>query len=155
MLIFKYQTSSVQKGPHDSNPIFEIIVTDAEKNNTTTTFHGKKYQHTLPKEDLAEIKEIIKDTPKLFDIPDNLEPNDAPNKLEYSFTFSDGERINSFSGFNILNYGRKPRKNATLALRTARTIKDKVLLKHDIRTMIPNRLQNWPKYRIHTSEIKI
>ena len=155
MLIFKYQISPAQITPPGNGPIFEIIVTDAEKNNTTTTFHDKKYQHTLPKEDLEKIKEIIKNTPELFDIPESLEPNDVLDGSEYSFTFSDGEKTNSFSGFNILDYGRKPRKNATLALRTARTIKDKVLFRHDIRTMIPNRLQHWPKYRPSTDNIKI
>ena len=84
----------------------------------------------------------------VFDIPEELEPNESlGGDTIYGFTFCDGERTNSFYGKDILDYGRQPRKNATLALRTAREIKEKVLDPNHIRTMISSRLQHWPKYR--------
>ena len=139
----------------NQNPIFDITITDNSENNTETTFYGKKYKHTLPKEAIIRIQKIIQDTPAIFKIPKTLEPNNVLDGDEYFFIFSDGQKSNSFSGFNILNYGRKPRKNATLALRTARRIKEEVLLDHHIRTMLPSRLQNWPKPKHQMSKIQI
>ena len=85
---------------------------------------------------------------------EELEPNDFDDYgVIYYFVFSDGERTNRFSGQNILDYGRSPRKNATLALRTAREIKEKVLDPNHIRTMISSRLQHWEKYRNYSHEV--
>ena len=39
--------------------------------------------------------------------------------------------------------------------RVARTIKEKVLDLNGVRTMIPTRLQHWPKYRKPSNNIKI
>ena len=111
-------------------------------------FVAKKYKHTLATKDIKHIIKIIKAAPELFDIPKELEPNDSlGGGTIYGFTFCDGERTNSFYGKDILDYGRRPRKNATLALRTAREIKEKVLEPNNIRTIISSRLQHWPKYR--------
>ena len=104
---------------------------------------------------MKRIIKIINDNPEIFDIPKDLEPNDVLDGDEYSFKFSNGVKSNTFSGFNILEYGRRSRKNATLALRVARRIKEEVLSDYKIRTMIPSRLQNWPRYRKVSSVIKI
>ena len=148
MLIFSYHITSLTIGPANHDKIFRIVITDDEKDNTITWFHGKKYKHTLEPKDIKHVIKIIKDAPELFDIPEELEPNESfDGGTFYGFTFSDGERTNSFGGKDILDYGRQPRKNATLALRTAREIKEKVLDPNHIRTMISSRLQHWPKYR--------
>ncbi len=134
--------------------IFRIDITDDEADNVTTWFRSKKYKHTLESKDIKHIIKIIKDAPGLFDIPKKLEPNDFDDYgMIYYFVFSDGERTNRFSGQNILDYGRSPRKNATLALRTAREIKEKVLDPNHIRSMISSRLQHWEKYRNYSHEV--
>ena len=134
--------------PANHDKIFRIVITDDEKDNTITWFYDKKYKHTLEPKDIKRIIKIIKDAPELFDIPEELEPNESfDGGTFYGFTFCDGERTNSFGGKDILDYGHLPRKNATLALRTAREVKEKVLEPNNIRTMIPSRLQHWPKYR--------
>ena len=148
MLIFSYHITSLMIGPAKDDKIFRIVITDDEKDNVTTWFRGKKYKHTLATKDIKHIIKIIKAAPGLFDIPKELEPNDSlGGGTIYGFTFCDGKRTNSFYGKDILDYGRRPRKNATLALRTAREIKEKVLEPNHIRTMISSRLQHWPKYR--------
>ena len=148
MLIFSYHITSLMIGPKNNDKIFRIVITDDEKDNTTTWFHGKKYKHTLEPKDIKRIIKIIKDTPELFDIPEELEPNESfDGGILYGFTFCDGKRTNSFGGKDILDYGRLPRKNATLALRTAREIKEKVLGPNHIRMMISSRLQHWKKYQ--------
>lgn len=147
MLIFSYRLVSIDYLLANEK-IFCIDITDDETDNVITWFCGKKYKHTLELKDIKHIIKIIKDAPGLFDISKELEPNDFDDYgMIYYFVFSDGERTNSFSGQNILDYGRLPRKNATLALRTAREIKEKVLDPNHIRTMISSRLQHWPKYR--------
>ena len=153
MIIFRYCTSPAYLEPGNDGPIFEITVTDEQKDNVKTFFRGKPYTHTIPKDAIEKIKSIIKKNPELLEIKD-LEPTATLDGIEYEFTFSDGKKSASFSGFNILDYGSQPRKNATLALRTARTIKDQVLLNYHIKTMIPNRLQHWPKTR-YIPKIKI
>ena len=154
MLIFSYHITSLMIGPANHDRIFRIDITDDKKDNTITWFHGKKYKHTLEPKDIKRIIKIIKDTPELFDIPEELEPNESfDGGTFYGFTFSDGERTNSFSGQNTLDYGRSPRKDATLALRTAREIKEKVLDPNHIRTMISSRLQHWEKYRNYSHEV--
>lgn len=136
--------------------IFRIDITDDETDNIITWFHGKKYIHTLEPKDIKRTIKIIKDASGLFDIPKILEPNDFDDYgMIYYFVFSDGERTNRFSGQNILDYGRLPRKNATLALRTAREIKEKVLDPNHIRSMISSRLQHWPKYRKESDFIPV
>ena len=147
MIIFSYHITARMIGPANDDKIFRIVITDDEKDNTITWFHGKKYKHTLEPNDIKRIIKIIKDAPELFDIPEELEPNKYCSGTFYGFTFCDGKRTNSFGGKDILDYGRQPRKNATLALRTAREIKEKVLELNHIRTMISSRLQHWPKYR--------
>ena len=154
MLIFSYHITSLTIGPANHDKIFRIVITDDEKDNVTTWFRGKKYKHTLATKDIKHIIKIIKVAPGLFDIPKELEPNDSlGGGTIYGFTFCDGERTNSFVGQNILDYGRSPRKNATLALRTAREIKEKVLEPNNIRTMISSRLQHWEKYRNYSHEV--
>ena len=155
MIIFEYKVSPAWLFPDALESIFRIVVTDGKEDNVTTWFHDKKYLHTIPTSEINKIKSIIKEHPELFHIPEYLEPNTVLDGEEYSFIFSDGKNTNSFSGFNILDYGRSPRKNATLALKTARTIKEKVLDLNGIRTMIPTRLQHWPKYRKPSNNIKI
>ncbi len=155
MVIFEYKVSPAQLFPDALESIFRIVVTDGKEDNVTTWFRDKKYLHTIPTSEINKIKSIIKEHPELFHIPEYLEPNTVLDGEEYSFIFSDGKNTNSFSGFNILDYGRSPRKNATLALKTARTIKEKVLDLNGIRTMIPTRLQHWPKYRKPSNNIKI
>ena len=155
MTIFEYRISPAWLSPDAPESIFRITVTSDKENNVTTWFHDKKYSHTIPTSEIDKIKDIIKNNPELFNIPEYLEPNTVLDGKEYSFIFSDGKNTNSFSGFNILDYGRSPRKNATLALRVARTIKEKVLDLNGIRTMIPSRLQHWPKYRKPSNIIKI
>lgn len=147
MTIFEYKVSPAWLSPDAPESIFRITVTSDKENNVTTWFHDKKYLHTIPASEISKIKDIIKEHSELFRIPEYLEPNTVLDGEEYSFIFSDGKRTNSFSGFNILDYGRSPRENATLALRVAREIKEKVLDPNSIKTMIPTRLQHWPKYR--------
>ncbi len=142
MIIFEYIVSPAWLSPTAPEYLFRITVTDDKKENVTTWFNDKKYLHTIPIDKIEIIKNIIMSNPELFNIPEHLEPNGILDGEEYSFTFSDGKNTNSFSGFNILDYGRIPRKNATLALRVARTIKEKVLDLNGVRTMIPNRLQH-------------
>ena len=155
MTIFEYRISPAWLSPDAPESIFRITVTSDKENNVITWFHDKKYLHTIPTSEINKIKSIIKEHSELFRIPGCLEPNTVLDSEEYSFIFSDGKNTNSFSGFNILDYGRSPRKNATLALRVARTIKEKVLDLNGIRTMIPSRLQHWPKYRKPSNNIKI
>ena len=153
MLIFSYRMVSIDYLLANEK-IFRIDITDAEKDNTITWFRGKKYKHTLEPKEIKRIIKIIKGAPGLFDIKKKLEPNDFDDYgVIYYFVFSDGEHTNRFSGQNILDYGRLPRKNATLALRTAREIKEKVLEPNGIRTMISSRLQHWPKYRLESDLI--
>lgn len=148
MPIFSYFIISLTIGPENDNEIFRIVITDDKNDNTITWFHGKEYRHTLGPKDIKHVIKIIKDAPGLFNIPGELEPNESfDGGTIYGFTFSDGKRTNSFSGKDILDYGRLPRKNATLALRTAREIKEKVLDPNHIRTMISSRLQHWEKYQ--------
>lgn len=156
MLIFSYHITVLMIEPAGNDKIFRIVITDDEKDNVTTWFRGKKYKHTLAPKDIKHIIKIIKAAPGLFDIPKELEPNDSlGGGTIYGFTFCDGKRTNSFYGKDILDYGRRPRKNATLALRTAREIKEKVLEPNNIRTMIPSRLQHWPKYRKESDFIPV
>ena len=155
MTIFEYRISPAWLSPDAPESIFRITVTSDKENNVITWFHDKKYLHTIPTSEINKIKNIIKEHSELFRIPEYLEPNTVLDGEEYSFIFSDGKNTNSFSGSNILDYGRSPRKNATLALRVARTIKEKVLDLNGIRTMIPSRLQHWPKYRKPSNIIKI
>ena len=140
MILFEYKVSPAWLSPSAPESIFRIIITDDNEDNVITWFHDKKYSHTIPTSEIDKIKDIIKNHPELFNIPKYLEPN----------TVLDGE-----AGSNILDYGRSPRKNATLAIRVARTIKEKVLDLNGIRTMIPSRLQHWPKYRKPSNIIKI
>ena len=151
MTIFEYKVSS----PEALEFIFCIRITDDAENNVTTWFRDKKYLHTIPASEVNKIKNIIKASPELFNIPEHLEPNAVLDGEKYSFIFSDGKNAISFSGFNILDYGRSPRKNATLALRVAREIKEAVLDLNHIRTMIPTRLQHWPKGRKSSGVVKI
>lgn len=155
MIIFEYKVSPVRLSPDAPESIFRITVASDEENNVITWFHDKKYLHTIPASEINKIKSIIKEHSELFHIPEYLEPNTVLDGEEYSFIFSDGKNTNSFSGYNILDYGRSPRKNATLALRVARTIKEKVLDPSGVRTMIPTRLQHWPKYKKPSNNIKI
>jgi hypothetical protein len=155
MIIFEYKVSPAWLSPGAPESIFRITVTSDKENNVITWFHDKKYLHTIPTSEINKIKSIIKEHSELFRIPGCLEPNTVLDGEEYSFIFSDGKNTNSFSGFNILDYGRSPRKNATLALRVARTIKEKVLDPSGVRTMIPTRLQHWPKYRKPSNIVKI
>lgn len=146
MIIFRYRITDAMICPDTSNPIFDITITDDKKDNIKTTFDNKHYTRTLPKDAIEKIKSIIKKNPELLEIKE-LEPNHQVLDGDiYEFIFSDGQKSASFNGCNILDYGRQPRKNATLALRTARTIKDQVLLDYHIKTMIENRLQHWPKH---------
>lgn len=140
MVIFEYKVSPAWLSPEAPEYIFRITVTNDKEDNIITWFYDKKYLHTIPISEINKIKNIIKERPELLHIPEYLEPNTVLDGEEYSFTFSDGKSTNSFSGFNILDYGRSPCKNATLALRIARTIKEKVLDLNGIRTMIPTRL---------------
>ena len=154
MLIFSYHITVLMIAPAGNDRIFRIDITNDEKDNVITWFHGKEYRHTLEPKDIKHVIKIIKDAPGLFNIPGELEPNESfDGGTIYGFTFSDGKRTNSFSGKNILDYGRLPRKNATLALRTAREIKEKVLDPNHIRTMISSRLQHWEKYRNYSHEV--
>ena len=155
MIIFEYKVSPAQLSPNAPESIFRITVTSDKGNNVITWFQDKKYLHTVPASEVNKIKNIIKASPELFKIPEHLEPNAVLDGEKYSFIFSDGKNTNSFSGFNILDYGRKPRKNATLALRVAREIKEAVLDLNHIRTMIPARLQHWPKGRKSSGVVKI
>ena len=156
MLIFSYHITVLMIAPAGNDKIFRIVITDDEKDNVTTWFRDKKYKHTLAPKDIKHIIKIIKAAPGLFDIPEELEPNDSlGGSTIYGFTFCDGRRTNSFYGKDILDYGRRPRKNATLALRTAREIKEKVLESNNIRTMISSRLQHWPKYRKESDFIPV
>ena len=154
MLIFSYHITDRLIEPAKDDRIFRIDITDDETDNVITWFRGKKYKHTLESKDIKRTIKIIKDAPGLFNIPKELEPNDSlGGGTIYGFTFCDGERTNSFYGKDILDYGRRPRKNATLALRTAREIKEKVLEPNNIRTMISSRLQHWEKYRNYSHEV--
>ena len=155
MIIFEYKVSPARLSPDVPESIFRITVTSDKENNVITWFHDKKHLHTIPASEINKIKSIIKEHSELFRIPEYLEPNTVLDGEEYSFIFSDGKNTNSFSGFNILDYDRSPHKNATLALRVARTIKEKVLDLNGVRTMIPTRLQHWPKYRKPSNVIKI
>ena len=156
MLIFSYFIVVLMIAPAGNDKIFRIVITDDEKDNVTTWFRGKKYKHTLAPKDIKHIIKIIKAAPGLFDIPEELELNESlGGGTIYGFTFSDSKRTNSFSGKDILDYGRLPRKNATLALRTAREIKEKILDPNHIRTMISSRLQHWPKYRKESDFIPV
>ena len=156
MLIFSYFIVVLMIAPAGNDKIFRIVITDDEKDNVTTWFRGKKYKHTLEPKDIKHIIKIIKASPGLYDIPEELERNESlGGGTIYGFTFCDGKRTNSFYGKDILDYGRQQRKNATLALRTAREIKEKVLEPNNIRTMISSRLQHWPKYRKESDFIPV
>ena len=153
MVIFEYKLSPAW-GVIDEE-IFCVTMTDDLKNNVTTRFRGKKYTYTISQDDIEFTKRIIQKMPVVFEIPKLLEPNDVLDGEIYSFVFSDGERSVAFEGFNILDYGRKPRKNATMVLRLAREIDQAVLSPNKIRTRIPSKLQHWPKYGKRREEIKI
>ena len=156
MIIFRYHITDRFIGSAKDDKIFRIVITDDKKDNVTTWFRDKKYKHTLAPKDIKHIIKIIKAAPGLFDIPKELEPNESlGGSTIYGFTFCDGKRTNSFYGKDILDYGRRPRKNATLALRAAREIKEKVLEPNNIRTMISSRLQHWPKYRKESDFIPV
>lgn len=155
MIIFEYKVSPAWGSLNSKKKTTLARITDDEKDNVETWFFGRKFFHTISKKDVKRVIDIINEYPGLFKIPENLEPNDVLDGDMYSFIFADGKRTNHFSGFNILDYGRRPRKNATLALRVARRIKEEILDNNDIRTMIPGRLQHWPKYRKPSSVIKI
>jgi hypothetical protein len=147
MITLQYKVLTAWVCAHEEPETSFVRVTDDAKDNVITMFHGKEYLHTISQKDIKKIIKIIDEYPEIFEIPESLEPNDVLDGSEYIFKFADGVRSNEFSGFNILDYGRKPRKNATLALRVARRIKEEVLMDNKIRTMIPSRLQHWPKYR--------
>ena len=153
MVIFEYKVCAAWGVLDDE--IFCVTMTDNMKDNVTTRFRGKEYIYTISQEDVELTKRIIRKMPEVFEIPEYLEPNDVLDGEMYSFVFSDGERSNSFSGFNILDYGSRPRKNATKALRLAREINQAVLELNGIRTRIPSKLQHWPEYKKRREEIKI
>lgn len=156
MLIFSYRITSLDYAPIDNKEIFRIDITDDEKDNTITHFYGKEYIHTLSCKAVGQIIDIIRERPELFGFPGELEPNEIDDAgTQYEFTFCDGKRTNSFRGQNILDYGSLPHKRATLALRVAREIKEKVLEPNGIRTMISSRLQHWPKYRPESDLIPV
>lgn len=154
MIVFEYKVSPAWLTPDIDKETSYVKITDDSKDNVITFFFGKEYRHTISTEDVDKVKDIIKNYPDLFNIK-KLEPNTVLDGYEYSFTFSDGTKSNSFTGYNILDYGSSPRKNATTALRAARHIKEHVLWQNKIRTTIPNRLQHWPKYRKPSNLIKI
>lgn len=154
MIIFEYKVSPAWLTPDMDKKMSYVRITDDSKDNVTTYFFGKKYHYTISKEDIGKIKEIISGYPELFSIKE-LEPNSVLDGNEYCFTFSNGKKSNSFTGYNILDYGSSPRKNATMAIRAARHIKEHVLWQNKIRTMIPDRLQHWPRYRKPSNLIKI
>ena len=153
MVIFEYKVSPAWGEFGDE--IFCVTMTDDLKNNVVTRFRGKEFVYTISQDDIELTKRIIRKMSGVFEIPECLEPNDVLDGGMYSFVFSDGERSVRFSGFNILDYGRKPRKNATMALRLAREINQAVLSHNGIRTRIPSKLQHWPKYEKRKEEIKI
>ncbi len=153
MIIFEYRVS-LTWCPSDGKT-FCVTVTDSLENNVLTRFKEKEYVYTIPQKEIENIKRIIKKCPAIFEVPEFLEPNGVLDGEEYSFVFSDGERSVSFSGCNILDYGRRPRKNATMALRLAREINQAVLQLNGIRTMIPSKLQHWPKRQTRVEKIKI
>jgi hypothetical protein len=155
MIIFEYRVSPVWGCPDAQKETTFVRVTDDTDNNVITGFYGKEYLYTISGDDVRRIIRIIDEYPEIFDIPKDLEPSGVLDGDEYSFRFSNQKRSNEFSGFNILDYGCRPRKNATLALRVARRIKEEVLLDNGIRTTIPSRLQNWPKYRKSSNIIRI
>jgi hypothetical protein len=155
MIIFEYKVSPAWVCANEESETSFVRVTDDAKDNVITVFRGKEYLHTISQKDIEKIIKIIDEYPEIFEIPEMLEPNDVLDGYEYTFKFADGVRSNEFGGLNILDYGRKPRKNATLALRVARRIKEEVLMDNKIRTMIPSRLQHWPKYRKPSKIIKI
>ena len=155
MIIFEYRVSPAWECLDIQKETTFVRVTDDTDNNVITGFYGKEYLYTISGDDVRHIIRIIDEYPEIFDIPKDLEPSGVLDGDEYSFRFSNQKRSNEFSGFNILDYGRRPRKNATLALRVARRIKEEVLLDNGIRTAIPSRLQNWPKYRKPSNTIKI
>lgn len=126
MVIFKYKLSPAW-GVIDEE-IFCVTMTDDLRNNVTTRFQGKEYAYTISQDDIELTKRIIQKMPGVFEIPKLLESNDVLDGEMYSFVFSDGERSVAFKGFNILDYGRKPRKNATMALRLAREINQAITL---------------------------
>ena len=154
MIIFEYKVSPAWLAPDIDKETSYVRVTDDPKDNVTTFFFGKEYRHTIPEEDIEKIKDIINEYPELLNIRE-LEPNSVLDGYEYYFAFSNGKKFNNFTGYNILDYGSSPRKNATMALRAARHIKDHVLWQNKIRTTIPNRLQHWPKYRKPSDLLKI
>ncbi|MBR6505929.1 hypothetical protein IKT18_03825 [Candidatus Saccharibacteria bacterium] len=153
MVIFEYKVSPAWGVIDDVT--FCVTVTDDLRNNVVTRFREKEYIYTISQDDIEFIKRIIRETPGVFEVSESLEPNDVLDGEMYSFVFSDGKRSNSFCGFNILDYGRKPRKNATMALRLAREINQTVFSQNDIRTRIPSKLQHWLKYEKREPEIKI
>lgn len=155
MIIFEYRVSPAWVCANEESETSFVRVTDDAKDNVITMFHGKEYLHTISQKDIKKIIKIIDEYPEIFEIPERLEPNAVLDGYEYTFKFADGVRSNEFGGFNILDYGRKPRKNATLALRVARRIKEEVLMDNKIRTMISSRLQHWPKFRKPSKIIKI
>ena len=155
MIIFEYKVSPAWGCANEESHISFVRVTDDAKDNAITVFYGKEYLHTISQKDIKKIIKIIDEYPEIFEIPERLEPNAVLDGYEYSFKFADGVRSNEFGGSNILDYGRSPRKNATLALRVARRIKEEVLMDNKIRTMIPSRLQHWLKYRKPSNIIKI
>ena len=154
MIIFEYKVSPAWLTPDIDKETSYVRVTNNSIDNVTTFFFGKEYRHTIPEEDIEKIKDIINEYPELLNIRE-LEPNSVLDGYEYYFAFSNGKKSNNFTGYNILDYGSSPRKNATMALRAARHIKDHVLWQNKIRTTIPNRLQHWPKYRKPSDLIKM
>lgn len=153
MIIFRYEV-----GPafHDStcdDSIFKIEITDDEKENVATWFHGKKYLHTLSETDLKRVTAVTEKWPELLEIKE-LEPNDILDGDEYNFTFSDGVKSNSFCGFNIRDYSGGSHPKASMALRAARYIKEMVLDDNNIRTMIPRKLSKRP-WHYGSGDIKI
>ena len=109
MVIFEYKVALAWLCPDIDSKTFYVRITDDTEGNVKTFFFGEKNTYTLSNDDINKVKAIIRARPGLFSIKE-LEPNAVLDGDEYSFVFSDGERMNRFKGYNILDYGRKPRK---------------------------------------------
>lgn len=100
-IIFKYYISDAWL-----MPIFSLTITDTEKNNFTIyTYDGEERTHTIKKEKIISIIELIKQYKDIFSSEDYcLEYSHCLDGYIYTIILSDKENLYYFNCDNIGSY---------------------------------------------------